>query len=67
MNQTYHEMILEKVRTSKVEEWYCPVCRRRILVQWLPVYRMIILAAGDKDIQHSISKSNLPMGSRPVT
>ena len=67
MNEKYHEMILEKTHISGVEEWYCPICGRRFLVQWPPAYKMIILAAGDKDIRHNVSKSNLRIGSRPVT
>ena len=67
MNEKRHEMILEKIHISGVEEWYCPSCGRRFLVQWPPAYKMIILAAGDKDIRHNVSKSNSPIGSRPVT
>ena len=67
MNEQYHEMILKKIHISGVEEWYCPTCGRRFLVQSPPAYRMIVLAAGDKDVQHSVSKSNSRTGSRPVT
>jgi hypothetical protein len=67
MNEKYHEMILEKIHIFGVEEWYCATCGRRFLVQWPPAYKMIILAAGDKDIRHNVSKSSLRMGSRPVT
>ena len=67
MNEKHHEMILEKIQISGVEEWYCPTCGRRFLVQWPPAYKMIILAAGDKDIRHNVSKSNSCIGSRPVT
>jgi hypothetical protein len=58
MNENYHEMTLEKTHVSGVEEWYCPTCGRRFLVQWPPAYKMIILEAGDKDIRHNVSRTN---------
>ena len=58
MNEKHHEMIFKKIHISGLEEWYCPICGRRFLVQWLPAYMMIILAAGDKIIRHNVSKSN---------
>jgi hypothetical protein len=67
MNEKYHEMILEKIHISGVEEWYCPTCGRRFLVQWPPAYKMLILAVGDKDIRHNVSKSNSHIRSCPVT
>ena len=67
MNEKHHEMILEKNHISGVEEWYCPTCGRRFLVQWPPAYKMIVLAAGDKDFPHNVSKSDSRKGSRPVT
>jgi hypothetical protein len=58
MSEKYHEMILEKTHDSGVEEWYCPSCGRRFLVQWPPAYKMIILEPGEKDIRHNVSKAN---------
>jgi hypothetical protein len=67
MNEKYHEMILEKTHISGVEEWSCPTCGRRFLVQWPPAYKMIILEAGDKDTRHNVSRANSRIGSLPVT
>lgn len=67
MNEKHHEMILEKTHLSGVEEWYCPDCGRRFLVQWPPAYKMIILEQGDKDIRHNVSKANSVLGSFPIT
>jgi hypothetical protein len=63
MNDTYHEMILEKIHISGVEEWYCPVCGRRFLVQWPPAYKLIVIEAGEKDTRHNLSRSNSRAGS----
>jgi hypothetical protein len=67
MNEKYHEMTLEKTHISGVEEWYCPACGRRFLVQWPPAYKMIILEAGEKDTRHNLSRSNSRIGSLPST
>lgn len=58
MSENYHEMVLEKTHVSGVEEWYCPTCGRRFLVQWPPAYKMIIIEPGEKDTRHNVSKSN---------
>lgn len=60
MNERYHEMVLEQTHASGVEEWYCPMCGRRFLVQWPPSYKMIVIKPGDQDTRHSVSKSNVP-------
>ncbi|MGZ9235428.1 MAG: hypothetical protein ACXW4E_07880 [Anaerolineales bacterium] len=67
MNEKHHEMVLEKTHISGVEEWYCPDCGRRFLVQWPPAYKMIIVEQGDKDTQHNVSKANSLTGSYPIT
>lgn len=67
MNEQPHEMVLEKTHLSGVEEWYCPSCGRRFLVQWPPSYKMIIVAQGDKDTRHNVSKANSLIGSYPIT
>lgn len=67
MNGRHHEMIFEKTHLSGVEEWYCPSCGRRFLMQWPPAYRMIILEGGDKDTRHNVRKSTSYIGPRQVT
>ena len=67
MNENYHEMILEKTHVSGVEEWYCPICGRRFLVQWPPAYKMIIVEPGDKDIRHNVSRANSRIGTQLET
>lgn len=53
----HHEMILESVHDSGAEEWYCPTCGRRFLMQWPPDYRKIVLEAGDENAIHSGGKN----------
>ena len=58
MNEECHEMILNKTHISGIEEWYCPTCGRRFLMQWPPAYRTIVVEGGDKDKRHNVSKRN---------
>ena len=58
--QQKHEMILEETYPSGAEEWYCPLCNRRVLVMnWHPDGKRILLKRGDE-----FSHSNIePEGS----
>jgi hypothetical protein len=58
MNNKHHEMVLEKTHISGVEEWFCPDCGRRFLVQWPPSYKMVVLEQGEKDTRHNVSRTN---------
>ena len=67
MNEKYHEMVLEKIHPSGVEEWHCPICGRYFLVQWPPRYKMIVVEPGEKDTRHNLSRVNARIGPHPVT
>ena len=54
-----HEMQLESTHSSGAEEWYCPTCGRRFLVQWTPAYNMIIIEPGDRYARHRGSQCDL--------
>ena len=54
-----HEMRLERTESSGEEEWYCPTCGRRFLMQWPPEYKRTILEAGDESAIHAGGK-NMP-------
>jgi hypothetical protein len=64
--QAEHEMILENVNSSGVEEWYCPTCGRRFLLQWPPEYKKVILEAGDENAIHSGGKGGFSMSSNQI-
>jgi hypothetical protein len=57
-----HEMILNTTHPSGVEEWYCPTCGRRFLMQWPPNFKRIILDEGDENALHSGGKGGISMG-----
>lgn len=54
-----HEMVLEKVDDTGAEEWFCPTCGRRFLMQWPPEYRKVILESGDINAIHMGSKNGV--------
>jgi len=61
-----HEMRLQAVLESGAEEWACPVCGRRFLLQW-PNCKKIILEVGDEHAIHVGAKNEAPEPARPIT
>ena len=66
MNQQ-HEMILENTYPSGADEWYCPTCGRRFVMQWPPAYKKIVLEPGDEQVSHSGGKGGLRIESIEVS
>jgi len=64
--QSTHEMFLEQVHESGVEEWYCPTCGRRFLMQWPPNYKKIVLEPGNVQAEHTGGKGGLNVGSPQI-
>ncbi len=62
-NQEQHEMVLEMTHPSGAEGWYCPICGRRMLINWGPQFQRIILEVGDNHAIHSASRGSPQMGS----
>lgn len=54
-----HEMRLAETRSSGAEEWFCPVCRRRILLRWPPRYELLVLERGDESVVHAGGKGGV--------
>jgi hypothetical protein len=59
--QQRHEMVLGTTHPSGAEEWHCPTCGRRFLLNWPPAYKKIVLNAGDELAGHSGGKGGLQM------
>jgi hypothetical protein len=60
-------MRLEKTYLSGAEEWFCPTCGRRYVVEWQPAFRKIVLEAGDEYAMHSGSEGSLRMGASQIS
>ena len=54
-----HEMVLVRTYETGAEEWRCPVCGRRFMMQRPPQYRRIILDIGDEMVSHTAAKESL--------
>ena len=52
MDLQVHEMVLETTHSSGAQEWTCPTCGRRFLMQWPPAYKKIVLEPGDEQASH---------------
>jgi hypothetical protein len=61
-----HEMILDKTYPTGAEEWFCPTCGRRFVIQWPPKYMRIILSGGDEYAAHSGGKGGLKVGGARI-
>lgn len=59
--QEQHTMALVETFETGAEEWHCPTCNRRFVVQWPPRYKKIILAAGNEHALHSGGKGGIQM------
>ncbi len=59
--QEQHDMQLVGTHPTGAEEWHCPTCGRRFLLQWPPNYEKIILEAGDEYAIHGGGKGGLQL------
>ncbi len=59
--QEQHEMILEESHPSGADEWYCPTCGRRLLMNYGPEFKKTVLEAGDEYAVHSGGKGGVRM------
>jgi hypothetical protein len=66
--QQKHEMILEETYPSGAEEWYCPLCDRRLFVMsWHPDGKQIILQHGDERSHSTMEQKDLGGMDMPGT
>jgi hypothetical protein len=63
MDQQHHEMVLGKTHPSGVDEWYCPTCGRRLVMEYEPAFKKTVLTAGDETAIHSGGKGGIRIGS----
>jgi hypothetical protein len=51
-----HKLALVRKYASGAEEWYCPDCGRRFVMQWSPEYQRVVLEVGDETAIHNTGK-----------
>lgn len=64
--QQSHKMNLVFTRPSGEEEWLCPECGRRYIMQWTPSFNRIVLDVGDESALHNGSKGGLLISQAQV-
>jgi len=57
-----HKMDLVRTHPAGAEEWLCPDCGRRLLVQWPPSFKTVVLTEGDPAVTHSGTKGEIEVG-----
>jgi len=62
-----HTMVLVRSHETGAEEWLCPTCGRRFVMQWPPKFKRIILNAGDDTVRHAASKGGLSFAQVEVS
>jgi hypothetical protein len=60
--QEKHTMMIAKTYPNGAEEWVCPTCGLRFVMQWPPVFKKIILEEGDPNAIHSGGKGGVVIG-----
>lgn len=65
--QEHHQMEFVESRSNGADELFCPTCGRRILIQWPPEYKKIVLEVGDDLAIHSGGKGGLSFGAPQIT
>jgi hypothetical protein len=63
--QENHEMVFERVVGEDVDELYCPICGRRIQVQWSPDFRKTVLTPGNENAIHTAARGGPAAGNLP--
>ena len=58
-----HQMTIVKQHEDGSQEWLCPTCGRRFIMQWPPNYRRTVLEAGDEEAVHTGGTGGVKMGS----
>ena len=51
-----HIIMITRTFPSGAQEWYCPTCGRRFIVQWTPEYSRVVLVPGDECSIHNTGK-----------
>ena len=58
-----HKMVVKNTFPTGAQEWYCPTCGRRFILQWPPNYKRIILNEGDEQAIHSGGTGGMVLGA----
>lgn len=57
-----HQMQLARIHPSGVQEWFCPSCTRRFIMQLQPGFNIVDLEVGDGFVSHTGSTGDIRIG-----
>jgi hypothetical protein len=58
-----HEMVLKIVYPAGAEEWACPTCGRRFVIQWTPEFKRVVLEEGEEYTTHIVGDAGIQLQS----
>jgi len=61
-----HKLININTHATGAQEWLCPACGRRFMVQWTPEYQCVVLNPGDTTAMHNTGHGALVVNTQPV-
>ena len=67
MNGEKHEMQLIKEHGAGVIEFACETCGRRILMQWHPEYKKVVLQPGNEEAIHTGGQGGIRFSRAAIT
>ncbi len=54
-----HILTRIKIYSSGAEEWLCPICGRRFIMQWIPECQRVVLEVGDETALHNTGRGTM--------
>ena len=60
--ELHHEMSLETTYPSGAQEWFCPFCARRVILDLEPTLSYLVLDEGDINVTHTGDTGDLRVG-----
>lgn len=64
--EAQHVMVMAKEFEDGAQEWACPTCGRRFIMQLIPRFKRIVLVAGNEEIFHAGGSNGLNIGTATV-
>jgi hypothetical protein len=61
-----HQMVITNTFATGEQEWYCPTCGRRFILQPPPNFKRIIIDEGDEQTPHSGGRGGVVVGNANI-
>ena len=67
MSGEKHEMHLVEEHAPGIIEFACELCGRRLLMQWHPEYKKVVLQPGNEEAIHTGSQGGIQFSTAQIT